>query len=125
MKKTIIITHGNYGKELLKSTEMIIGKQFNTSTLSLMEGDELDSLKSKISQEVDNNKKTFIFVDLFGGTPFNLSTDFLQQKDVFLITGVNMPMLLEYYTKENITAEELTDVSKDSIKYANLELGLL
>lgn len=125
MKKTIIVTHGNFGKELLKSIEMIIGKQFNTVTLSLLEGDEIETLKSKISKEVDLNKKTFIFVDLYGGTPFNLSLDYLQRRDVFLITGVNLPMLLEYYTKENITIEELIIISKDSIKYANKELELL
>lgn len=35
----LIVTHGNFGKELLKSAELIIGEQKNVKTLSLNHGD--------------------------------------------------------------------------------------
>lgn len=35
----LIVTHGNFGLELLKSAELIIGKQENVKTISFNHGD--------------------------------------------------------------------------------------
>jgi mannose/fructose/sorbose-specific phosphotransferase system IIA component len=122
MKNTIIITHGEFGKELLKSVEMIIGKQTKAVAFSLNPGENLESFKSIIEDYMSENEKYTIFVDLYGGTPFNISGAMIS-KNVKVITGVNMPMLLEYFTHEEIDIDKLLDASKISIKYVNRELG--
>jgi PTS system mannose-specific IIA component len=44
--------------------------------------------------EVDDGDGVVILTDILGGTPTNLSLSFLENKNVVVVTGVNMPMLL-------------------------------
>ncbi|HHW02545.1 MAG TPA: PTS sugar transporter subunit IIA [Thermoanaerobacterales bacterium] len=101
----LIVTHGDFGKELLKSAELIIGKQNRTMTLGLFHGDSVDSLKDNISKAIDELNEgdgVLIFVDLYGGSPsnaaaMNLKKNIMDSK-VECITGVNLPMILEALT---------------------------
>ena len=52
MTNIVIATHGNFGEELLKSAEMIIGKTTNVYTLSLVPDMSFDEF-------VQNTKKLF------------------------------------------------------------------
>ncbi|MBN2287519.1 MAG: hypothetical protein JXQ26_03920 [Tissierellales bacterium] len=124
MKKTILITHGHFGQELLKSVEMIAGKQEHTVAFAIDSGDDLSNLQSRLRNVINDNIPTYIFVDIFGGTPFNIAANMMNDK-VNVITGVNLPMLLEYYLTEKQDIHKLIDLSKESIKYANQELGLI
>ena len=40
-----------------------------------------------------------IMTDMFGGTPSNAAMSFLQEGRVEVITGVNLPMLVEYFSR--------------------------
>ena len=42
---------------------------------------------------------TIIMTDLFGGTPSNMAMSFLKDGCVEVITGVNLPMLMEFCSK--------------------------
>ena len=124
MKNTIIVTHGNFGIELLKSVEMIAGKQDDTVVFSINPGDDLSIVQAQLQKLVIENQITYIFVNIFGGTPFNFAAT-LMNEQVKIITGVNLPMLLEYYLSEKIDPDNLVDISKASIKYTNKELGTI
>ncbi len=51
----LIVTHGNFGLELLKSAELIVGKQGNVETLSLNHGDNVEELYKDVGKSI---KKT-------------------------------------------------------------------
>ena len=99
MKKVVIITHGDFGKELLKSAELILGKQKDVVTLGIKLGDNVEALKAKLEKILKTNKKegneTIVLAGLFGGTPSNVTLSFLKDYDLKCLTGVNMPMLIE------------------------------
>ncbi len=48
----LIVTHGNFGLELLKSAELIIGKQENVETISFNQGDNIEALYNKVNKSV-------------------------------------------------------------------------
>ncbi|CAI3446609.1 PTS sugar transporter subunit IIA [Enterococcus cecorum] len=123
MTNILIVTHGLFGKELKKSTELITGPIQDCLALSLNRDDSIDGLESKINEYLNNTEgDTIVFVDLIGGSPFNVSTFCLKKrKDFKLVSGVNLSMLLEcVMMRDNLTIGELAthcrNIGKESIK---------
>ncbi len=123
--KTIIVTHGDFGTELLKSVEMIVGKQDDACAVSLNPGDSTEELKNRILEVMNGNGRVCIFTDMYGGTPFNVSVDILQGRYIHLLTGVNFPMLIEYFMKDDVNIDNLIETSKGTLIYVNREMGFL
>ncbi len=96
----VIIAHGGLAAELLKTAEMIVGPQAQTEAISVTQSQSSDyifqEIKSSI-QRVNNRQGVLILTDMFGGTPSNISLSFLGQKNVEVITGVNLPMLIKLF----------------------------
>lgn len=56
------------------------------------------SLKEAVSEkirELDDGGGVLVLTDILGGSPFNVSVSNLNQKNVEMITGVNLPMLIQ------------------------------
>lgn len=124
-KAVLIITHGNFGKELLKSAELIMGDQKDVVALGLNLGDDVESLRMDIEKIVEENQKankeTIILVDLFGGSTSNSALSISRNYDVKILTGVNLPMLIEILSsRDKFDTEELIEIgyksSVDGIK---------
>lgn len=98
----LVITHGEFGIELIKSAEMIMGPQQNLRALALRPGESVDDLREDASKIVQENEKngleTILLVDLLGGSPSNVSLSLLSKYDLHILTGINMPMLIELLT---------------------------
>ena len=55
-----------------------------------------------------------VLTDMFGGTPSNISLSFLENREVEVVTGVNLPMLIKLATLSNDKSlEELAAMIKD------------
>ncbi|MBB5887941.1 PTS sugar transporter subunit IIA [Lactovum miscens] len=98
----LIITHGQFGIELVKSAEMIMGPQEDIKALALKPGDSVEDLRSEASLVVENyineGKKVYVLCDLLGGSPSNVALYLLSKGVEKIFTGVNMPMLIEMLT---------------------------
>jgi PTS system mannose-specific IIA component/D-glucosaminate-specific PTS system IIA component len=121
MKKNFIIaTHGRFGKELLNSSEMILGKTENCKAFSLEPEMSLEDFASCISSELNENEEYICIVDIVGGTPFNTILYLSRQYNFRVLTGLNLPMFLEMYlsSEENISKiiEQGLDASINSTK---------
>lgn len=109
----ILASHGYLAKEALRSAEMIVGKQDNCGYLAVTENLNLDQAKKQMKQiydELDTSKGTIILCDILGGTPSNVSGTFCLEKDnVLVISGLNLPMLLDLFTNRDRTLDELAE----------------
>jgi len=94
----IIITHGDFGRQLIKAAQVILGEQKEIWAIPLHENDGLDTLSERIGKILKKGNKQsegkIIFVDMFGGTPANASLKFVNDEKVEIISGVNLPMLI-------------------------------
>lgn len=108
----LIVTHGNFGFELIHSAEIIMGKQSNYECLSLEHNDSVVALQENILRKVqtlEKGKGVLVLSDIFGGSPSNSVALALRGKGYPCISGVNLPMLLEALTlRDSISLEELT-----------------
>ncbi len=123
MTEIIIVTHGGFGNELYKSAQMIVGEYENVKTLGFYPTDLVDDLKEKVDRLVKDTSicnQKLILVDLFAGSPFNASVPQLANPNVEVVTGVNLPMLIEaLMNKQNMSAAELKEIclsAKDAIR---------
>ena len=106
----LVITHGAFAQALLSTAEMIFGEQKNISSLTLMPGMQIEDFRLKIEDYIvkHENDNILILVDLLSGSPFNSVIPQLQNERIYVVTGVNLPMLLEVgMQKDKIGFEEL------------------
>ena len=93
----VVLTHGALGHELLKTCEMIIGKQDGIDILTVQIGMSLKQITSQLDEIVEKHSKEgiLIFTDMFGGSPSNIAMSYLGNENIEVLTGVNLPMLLK------------------------------
>ena len=100
----VIATHGSLSNGLKDSAEVIFGPTNNITTANLNLGDEVQALGATIKEailEVNQGDGVIVLVDLVSASPYNQSvlvTNSLEkplQDSVYVIGGVNLPMLLE------------------------------
>ncbi|RLC02656.1 MAG: PTS fructose transporter subunit IIA [Deltaproteobacteria bacterium] len=113
MTGILLVTHANLGSTLIETVEFILGKsQDNLSFVSINIQEDPGSLRKKIKKGISTVKTdngVIILTDMFGGTPSNLSYSFLEEGQVEVISGVNLPILLKAVTaRTKMDMETLT-----------------
>jgi len=95
----VVISHGNFAEHLVRSAELIVGKQERVVSVHLLEGESPERFEEKLRKAVKNVKSgggVLILADLFGGSTVRVAARFLfEEENVEVVAGVNMPMLLE------------------------------
>lgn len=110
MTGILIVTHAELGSALIDTLEFILGApQENLASISIDIKLDPDTLRKRIKKgikEVRTDKGVLILTDMFGGTPSNLSYAFLEDGQVEVISGVNLPILMRA-----VTSREKMDLS--------------
>ena len=95
----VIVTHGQLGKSLIETAEIIIGSRPKALiSISIDLNQSAEKLREKIVlgiKKVDQKDGVLILTDMFGGTPSNLSYSFLEEGRVEVISGANLPILIQ------------------------------
>ncbi|MGL5617123.1 MAG: PTS sugar transporter subunit IIA [Sarcina sp.] len=125
MCKILLVTHGDLGKSLKKTLAMFTRDIEHVDYISLTE-EGIDKFKEeftvKIKKLFEEKEEILILADLFGGTPFNtvLSEIIGKYSSVKVVSGVNLPMLIEATLMKDMKVEAIANLinesGKDSIK---------
>ncbi len=124
----VIVTHGQLGEVLIDTAELIVGSRPEAMiAVSINITEDVDKLRGKVARaikEVARKRGVLILTDMFGGTPSNLSYSFLQEGQVEVVSGVNLPIVIKAInTRENMDlgalAECLESFGKRSISMAS------
>ena len=95
----VIVTHGQLGDALIGAAEFIIGSRPEAmESVSIDLSENADKLRSKIARGIKNvegQEGILILTDMFGGTPSNLSYSFLEEGHIEVLSGVNLPILIQ------------------------------
>ena len=114
----VIATHGKLSDGLKDAAEVIVGTTNNIATVNLNPGDDVQELGATIEaaiKEVNKDAGVIVLTDLVSASPYNQSVlitnglaSELQEK-VYVIGGVNLPMLLETINHQilNTSIEEI------------------
>lgn len=124
----LVVTHGEMATGLMDSLSLIMGEQEDYQTLGLKHGDDIVEFSEKIQTgicELDQGEGVLVLVDLFSASPYNqaaMSFNKLKDHKYRLVSGVNLPMLIESFNQRMIGADLETmyqaamNAGKDGIK---------
>jgi len=109
----VIVTHGQLASELLAAAEMIIGPISHIVAVSIGWHDDVDAARDEVQRAITRVSRgggVLLLTDMFGGTPTNIASMFLEEGVIEVVTGVNLPMVIKLATS---TAEDsLTEVAR-------------
>ena len=113
----LVCTHGHTSEQMIKTAEMIVGSQENVGFVNFVPGENTEDLTKKYEEELsklDCSQGVLVMVDIFGGSPFNaIGTLAYNDDSMEVITGVNVPMLLEtLLLRESLDLKGLLDHAK-------------
>lgn len=124
----LIVAHGKMAEGLMDSLKLIMGKQEGYETLSLCHGDDINTFAQQIQENIrtlDKGEGVLVLTDLFSASPYNqtaMSFKKLEGHKYRLISGVNLPMLIEAFNQRMLGAsldeiyKEAMDSGKQGIK---------
>lgn len=107
MYRALLLGHGELAVELLRSVEMILGRQpaDQVAALPLPQGKDLALYQTEIETFVKEGSPAngcLIFTDIAGGSPFITAAKVYrtlhEMVPLEIITGMNLPMLIETLT---------------------------
>lgn len=103
MKGIILASHGRMAEGLLDTLKIFSDDPQQVEALCLMPGDDVAEFLGKLKaaiDSVDTGDGAVVFCDLLFGSPCNCSARFLNDPEyaekIQVITGMNLPMVLEY-----------------------------
>jgi mannose PTS system EIIA component len=109
----VIVSHGNLAGELLAAAEMIVGPVSHIAAVSIGWHDDVDAARDEVQRAITRVSKggeVLLLTDMFGGTPTNIASMFLEEGVVEVITGVNLPMVIKLATDAG--QESLAEVAR-------------
>ena len=119
----LLLSHGYLAKELYETANLIVGETSMLNYISLPAGANLVEYEQKVYREINSKKNNLlILLDLFGGTPFMTVSKVLGKMEnwnnIEVITGVNLPMLLEVLNLAS-NNEKLENLKNVAIQMGN------
>ncbi len=118
-RKNVIITHGNMAEGILNSCSLFFDIT-DYKAFGLQPGEDVELFYDKVEKELldENYENILVLTDIVGGTPYNTATKvFLknrESKNIDIIFGVNLPMLLELGFNEEDDMEKLKEKAIDA-----------
>ncbi|RDE09391.1 PTS sugar transporter subunit IIA [Pelagibacterium lacus] len=94
----VLVTHGKLAEEFLSALEHVVGPQDNVATVSIGPDDDMEARRQDILtavEAVDAGRGVVILTDMFGGTPSNLAISVMQDREIEVIAGLNLPMVVK------------------------------
>ena len=107
----VIVTHYRLGDEFLQALRLIVPEAPEFRAVSIEPSQSVDEMRSQISvalDAADQGDGVLVLTDMFGGTPSNIALSFLDEHQVEVVTGLNLPMLIKLATlRETKSLEDL------------------
>jgi len=98
MSGVLLITHGNIGQDMLDTVTAILGRcPLDTLAIGVAadcEPEAIYATASQICESLDDGHGVLVLTDLYGSTPSNIANRLIENHNVIVVAGMNMPMLL-------------------------------
>jgi PTS system mannose-specific IIA component len=127
----VLVTHGALAVEFKSALEHVVGPQEQVETIAIGPEDDMEERRNDILKAVDRadqGRGVVILTDMFGGTPSNLAISVMQTREVEVIAGVNLPMLVKLARVRadldiKAAVKEAADAGRKYINVASEALG--
>ncbi|MGE4373223.1 MAG: PTS sugar transporter subunit IIA [Xanthobacter sp.] len=126
----VLVTHGRLADEFCAALEHVMGPQQQLATVTIGPEDDMERRRQDILDAVDRVRTgdgVVILTDMFGGTPSNLAISVMNNPDVEVVAGINLPMLVRLAkVRCELPLAEAVDMAQEAgRKYINVASRVL
>ena len=128
----IIASHGKFAEGIHQSGSMIFGDQEKVRVVTFMPSEGPDDLYAHFNNAIaqfDVDDEILVLADLWSGSPFNQASRIAREnpdRKIAIITGLNLPMLIQAYTERMMDANATVEqVAANIIKEAKAGIKAL
>ena len=93
----VLVTHGLLAQEFIHAMEHVVGPQSGVKGICIGPEDDMEQRRRDILDAIaacNRGQGVIVLTDMFGGTPSNLAISVMEETEVEVIAGVNLPMLI-------------------------------
>lgn len=121
-KKLLIATHSVFTDGIKNAMELVTGEQNSVSTLCAYTNDmtEVETPIKEIIDALCDDEELIVTTDIFGGSVNNEFMKYLSKSNIYLIAGVNLPLLFELIM--NLESENTVQMIETAVKNARKQL---
>ncbi len=113
--RIVVATHGELARALLGAVESIAGPQPDLIWLGLAAGESPDMFETRLASALASDRPALVLVDFLGGTPWNAALRVARSREqVCVVSGVNLPMLLEVALLPTDDLEQMAGAAIDT-----------
>jgi PTS system mannose-specific IIA component len=126
----VIVTHGRLAEEFVSAMEHVVGPQRLVEAVCIGPDDNMENRRQDIIKAVaaaEMGDGVIVLTDMFGGTPSNLAISILEEANIEVIAGVNLPLLVKLASVRKFSdmATAVTEVCDAGRKYIKLASDVL
>jgi len=126
----VLVTHGRLALELVAALEHVVGPQSQVASICIGPDDDMEQRRAEIVaavEKVDSGTGVVVLTDMFGGTPSNLAISIMENTNVEVIAGVNLPLLIKLASVRSTEplSEAVTQAQDAGRKYISVASALL
>lgn len=126
----VIVAHGGLAKEYLGAIDHVVGTQPGIEAITIEANHDRSNKQAEIcsaADAVDQGQGVVIVVDMFGGSPSNLSLMACQPENRRIVYGANLPMLIKLAKSRHLSVAEAvrsaTEAGRKYIDSQNISQG--
>jgi len=125
----VLVTHGRLAHEMLNVAQHVVGPQKGVECVGINPDDDMELKRHEILEKtaaVDTGDGVIVITDMFGGTPSNLAISIMEERNVEVISGMNIPMLVKLMRERSETIPDAVAAAQEAgRKYINIASHLL
>ena len=125
----VLVTHGRLAQEMLSVAQHVVGPQTDVACVGISADDDTETKRQEILEKtaaVDKGDGVVVITDMFGGTPSNLAISIMEERNIEVISGMNIPMLVKLMRVRNETVADAVSAAQEAgRKYINIASHLL
>lgn len=113
----VIVAHGGLAGEYLAAVEHVVGVQKGVRSVAIAVDCDRAAKQAEICEaadDVDQGDGVVVVVDMFGGSPSNLSLRACAQDKRRILYGANLPMLIKLAKSRHLNVPEAVRLAMDA-----------
>lgn len=113
----VIVAHGGLAKEYLAAMEHVVGVQKGVRSVAISADCDRSVKQSEIcgaADQVDQGDGVVMVVDMFGGSPSNLSLRACAKEKRRILYGANLPMLIKLAKSRHLNVADAVRLAKEA-----------
>jgi PTS system ascorbate-specific IIA component len=109
----LIVTHEGLGDALVNTICGTLGHcPLETEVMSVSRDCDPEAMRREArerTERLDHGDGVLVLTDMFGSTPSNIACSLLERRDVQVLAGLNLPMLIRIFNYPDLPLDALTD----------------